>query len=186
MHQLEIESLQKLSENITPVRKGFFLNIAGGTLAKYDDFKAGNVGLTNTALWLTTGWDGNSKDYTGKSTFSVYMLSRFIYNNADEWYKSGNTKSYNTFDNGLRIAYTSSNQKILISAEATSRKLFKTNSSSSFVYKYLLNAQWAIGFNQVLTFSYGRDFNNHITKDGNVIGYLNFVQGLFTKKTLKE
>lgn len=185
MHYSEIESLKILSESITPVRKGFFVTIAGGTLARYDDFKAGNAGLTNTALWLTTGWDGNSKDNKGNATFSVLMLSRFIYDNADEWYKAGNTKRYNTFDNGLRLAYTSSNQKFLLSAEAISRKLFNT-SSSSFVYKYLLNAQWAVGFNQVLTFSYGRDFNNHITKDGNVIGYLNFVQGLFTKKTLKE
>ncbi len=186
MHQSDIESLKKLSESITPVRKGFFLNIAGGTLAKYDDFKAGNAGFTNTALWLTAGWDGNGKDYTGKSTFSMLLLSRFIYDNVDEWYKSGNIKNYNTFDNGLRVAYTSSNQKFLISAEAISRKLFKTTASSSWVYKYLLNAQWAFGFNQVLTFTYGRDFNNHLTKDGNVIGYLNFVQGLFSKKTLKE
>lgn len=182
----DIESLTNLSETITPVRKGFFLNIAGGTLARYDDFSVNKTRLTNSSFWLTTGWDGNGNDNNGKSTLSVFLLSRFIYNNADEWYKAGNTNLYNTFDNGLKFSYATASQKFLFSAEAVSRKLYKTDAAKTFVYKYLLNVQWAVGVNQVLTFTYGKDFNNHITRDGNVIGYLNFVQGLFSRKSLKQ
>lgn len=184
--QEEIESLTSLSETITPVRKGFFLNLAGGTLARYDDFRVNNTRLTNSSFWLTTGWDGNGNDDSGKSTLSFFLLSRFIHNNADEWYKSGNTTLYNTFDNGLKLSYATASQKFLFSAEAVSRKLYKTDAAKTFVYKYLVNVQWAVGVNQVLTFTYGKDFNNHITRDGNVIGYLNFVHGLFSKKSFKQ
>lgn len=182
----EIESLNSLSKTITPVRKGFFLDVAGGTIARYDNFQVNKTRLTNSALWLTTGWDGNSNDESGKSTFSFFLFSRFVYKNADEWYKSGNTTLYNTFDNGIKLSYATASQKFLVSAEALGRKLYNTDAAKTFVYKYLVNVQWAVGMNQVLTFTYGKDFNNHITRDGNVIGYLNFVQGLFARKSLEQ
>jgi Tol biopolymer transport system component len=41
----------------------------------------------------------------------------------------------------------------------------------------VFNAAYDIGQNQQLTFSFGRNFDGTITKDGNLIAALNFVKG---------
>jgi hypothetical protein len=98
-------------------------------------------------------------------------------------YKSGVDERYTSWDNGLRLVFNTANQKFSISGEIISRKLFNPPSTGrSFVTKYLLSAELQIGKNQRLSFTYGRDFENRITKEGNVIGLLNFATGFFSKK----
>jgi hypothetical protein len=183
INSARIASLKSFENAIVPVRKGFFLNIAAGTIVKYDNFKANTSSLTNESAWLNFGYDGINTDTSGKSYFSFIALSRLIANNYDELYKSGTNEKYTTWDNGLRIVYTTNNQKLSFSGEAIARKLYNVQSSNSFAYKYLANIDFQVSKNQRLTFSYGKDFENHITKDSNVIGYINFVAGIFNSKT---
>jgi len=101
-------------------------------------------------------------------------------------YKSGVDERYSSWDNGVRLAFNTASQKFSFSGEFISRKLFNTPSTGKdFVIKYLLSVDLQLGKNQRLSFTYGRDFENRITKDGNVIGLLNFVTGFFNKKTLE-
>lgn len=176
--------LGKLEETITPVRKGFILDFSAGTIVKYDDYKINSSSLTNSSVWLTFGFDGLKTDTSDNSYFSILALSRLIVNNADELYKSGSDKRYTSWDNGVRLAFNTTNQKFTISGEIVSRHLFNTQTGNSSVSKYIVSAELQVGKNQRLSFSYGKDFENHITKDGNVIGLLNFVTGFFNKKTI--
>lgn len=182
----KINTLKELEQPIVPVRKGFFLNVAAGTIIKYDNFKVRSSSLTNNSLWLNVGFDGFKTDSTDKSHFSIIALSRFIANNADELYKSGNSEKHTTWDNGLKLAFTTADQKFSLSGEAIRRDFLKINTGQTFVYKYVFNIDWAVAKNARLTLSYGRDFSNHLTKDGNVIGFINFVKGLFNKKPISN
>ena len=178
------EEIIDLEETITPVRKGFILDFSAGTIIKYDNFKINSSSLTNSSFWVTIGYDGLKTDTADNSYFSVLGLSRLVMNNADELYKSGVDERYASWDNGLRLAFNTTNQKFTFSGEIISRRLFNTPSAGKdFVTKYLLSAELQIGKNQRLSFTYGRDFENRITKEGNVIGLLNFVTGFFSKKT---
>lgn len=181
----KVARLKELQTTIVPVRKGFFLSLAAGTIVRYDNFKATAATATNKSVWINLGYDGAMTEASKSSYFSFLGLSRFIVANADELYKSGTNNRFDTWDNALRIAYTTNNQRFTISGEGIARKLFDVTAGRSFVYKYLLNIELHVGKNRILTFSYGKDFENHITKDGNVIGYLNFVTGLFNQKKLK-
>jgi hypothetical protein len=177
--------LTSFKEAIVPVRKGFFVNMATGGIVKYNDFKANASSITNKSVWVNLGYDGIGTDTSGKSFVSVIAMSRLIADNNDELYKSGVDDKYTTWDNGLKVAYTTSDQRFSIGGEALARKLFNVQSGKSFVWKYTVNVDFRVGKNQRLTLSYGKDFENHITKDGNVIGYINFVAGLFNKRSIK-
>ena len=181
------DEIIKLEETITPVRKGFILDFSAGTIIKYNDFKINSSSLTNSAAWVTIGYDGFKTDSADNSYFTILGLSRLIIDNADELYKSGVSERYSTWDNGVRLAFNTANQKFMFSGEIISRKIFDAVSGGNdFVAKYLLSAELQIGKNQRLSFTYGRDFENRITKDGNVIGLLNFVKGFFNKKTITQ
>lgn len=178
------EDIIDLEETITPVRKGFILDFSAGTIVKYNNYKINSSSLTNSSFWITIGFDGLKTDTADNSYFSILGLSRLVIDNADELYKSGVDERYTTWDNGLRLAFNTTNQKFTFSGEIISRRLFNTPSAGKdFVTKYLLSAEFQVGKNQRLSFTYGRDFENRITKDGNVIGLLNFVTGFFSKKT---
>src|SRR4030095_997585 len=181
------DEIIKLEETITPVRKGFILDFSAGSIVKYDSFKINKSSITNTSVWMTIGYDGFKTDTADNSYFSILGLSRLVIDNADELYKSGVDERYTTWDNGVRLAFNTANQKFSFSGEIISRKLFNTSSAGSdFVTKYLLSADFQIGKNQRLAFTYGRDFENRITKEGNVIALLNFVTGFFNKKTFDK
>jgi hypothetical protein len=174
----------KLEETITPVRKGFILDFSAGTIVKYDSSKINASSLTNSSVWLTIGYDGFKTDTADNSYFSILGLSRLVIDNADELYKSGVNERYTSWDNGVRLGFNTASQKFAFSGEIISRRLFNTPSAGKkVVTKYLFSVELQIGKNQRLSFSYGRDFENRITKDGNVIGLLNFVTGFFNKKT---
>lgn len=176
-----------LEQTITPVRKGFILDFSAGTIIKYDSSKINRSSLTNNSIWITIGYDGFKTDPADNSYFSILGLSRIVINNADELYKAGKNERYTAWDNGVRLAFNTTNQKFTFSGEVISRKLFNTPSvGKDFVTKYLFSTELQIGKNQRLSFTYGRDFENRITKDGNVIGLLNFVTGFFGKKTFTD
>jgi hypothetical protein len=175
---------EELEETITPVRKGFILDVSAGAIVKYNGYKINSSSLTNSSVWLTFGYDGFKTDTADNSYFSILALSRLIIDNADELYSSGNDTRYTSWDNGARLVFNTANQKFSISGEIISRRLFNTPSGASSVFKYLISAELQVGKNQRLSFTYGKDFENHITKDGNVIGLLNFVTGFFSKKTI--
>ena len=185
LNAAKLTQLKKLQATPLPARKGFFLNMALGTIVKYDSFTVSRAAATNTSVWVTLGWDGLKTKKNGDSYFSVLGLSRYIHDNADELYKSGVNNRFSTWDNGLRLAYTTRNEFFRVSAEGISRKLFDVDAGEDFVFKYLLNLELHVGKNKQLTFSYGKDFANHITREGNVVGYINFVMGLFNKKNLR-
>jgi len=187
MRDLYAEVFGKLEETITPVRKGFILDVSAGTIVKYDKFKINSSNLTNSSVWLTMGYDGFKTDTADNSYFSVLGLYRLVIDNADEFYKSGVNERYTSWDNGVRLAFNTASQKFTFSGEIISRRLFNTSSAGkNFVIKYLLSAELQLGKNQRLSFTYGRDFENRVTKDGNVIGLLNFVTGFFNKKTFGQ
>lgn len=176
-----------LEETITPVRKGFILDFSAGTIIKYDSSKIDRSSLTNSSVWMTIGYDGFKTDSADNSYFSIIGLSRLVINNADELYKAGKNERYTAWDNGVRLAFNTTSQKFTFSGEIISRRLFNTTTTGAkSVMKYLLSAELQIGKNQRLSFTYGRDFENRITKEGNVIGLLNFVTGFFGKKTFVD
>lgn len=176
-----------LEETITPVRKGFILDFSAGTIIKYDSSKIDRSSLTNSSVWMTIGYDGFKTDSADNSYFSIIGLFRLVINNADELYKAGKNERYTAWDNGVRLAFNTTSQKFTFSGEIISRRLFNTTTAGAkSVMKYLLSAELQIGKNQRLSFTYGRDFENRITKEGNVIGLLNFVTGFFGKKTFVD
>ena len=46
------------------------------------------------------------------------------------------------------------------------------------------NAKYSVGFNQKITFAFGRNFNGTVTKTGNLIAALNFIRGFGSNKKI--
>ncbi|MFZ1694551.1 MAG: hypothetical protein WAT74_15245, partial [Flavobacteriales bacterium] len=53
-------------------------------------------------------------------------------------------------------------------------------------WRMVLNAQYAFMPNRLLTFSFGRDFDGAVTKDGNLIAALNLLVGLGNKRPVSR
>ncbi|WP_315820489.1 hypothetical protein [Paraflavitalea speifideaquila] len=86
------------------------------------------------------------------------------------------TDKVSTFDAGARFLLSALNDKLNLSGEALYRSILG-NSELDPSWRLIFNAEYDIGKNRRLTFSFGRNFDGTISKGGNLIAAINFIAG---------
>jgi hypothetical protein len=88
-----------------------------------------------------------------------------------------NPDDFHSVDFGGRMVLTALQKKLLISAEGIYRAVINDAIANSS-WRLMVNAEYEIGINQKITFSFGRNFDGGTYKGGNVVGAINLLFGL--------
>ena len=170
---------KQLDENVASfdnTRIGWSWDIAGGTSIEFRDNQFNNSKLYNAGVWTTLGFNTKRSSFLG--------LARFLQNPDHIFAKDNQVNTIGdimTFDAGLRYLYSTSKSKFTLSLEAIYRSVLSSNTIDPS-WRFILNADYAIWQNQKLTFSFGRNFDGAITKDGNLVAALTFLTGFGNKR----
>jgi len=171
------DEIKAIASTFQTQRVGFSWDINGGFSGEFRNRNFDNSKLFNAGIWTNFG-------YTNKKGFAFLGLMRYLYNpdkilaldnNVNEF------KDISTLDTGGRIAYSKSQSKFSCSIEAIYRSVLNGNAIDPS-WKMIFNADYALFKNQKLTFSFGRDFDGTISKDGNLIAALTLIAGFGNKK----
>lgn len=167
-----ISKIKMLAADFQLERTGFSWDVNGGVSTEFRNKNFSNSKIYNAGLWTNAG-------YTTKGGLAFLGLVRYLYNPDKIYALDGITNEYDnlsTFDAGIRIAYSKPQSKFSCSVEAINRSVL-SGSNIDPTHKLLFNADYSIFKNQKLTFSFGKDFDGTITKEGNLIAALTFIQG---------
>jgi hypothetical protein len=171
---VKYKALHDAANNFMIERKGFFLDFAGGLAIDFptDQF---NYSVVNKAgAWVTTGYEG------GNNGFSILGIGRYLYQPdqilADP---TGSIKSdkISTLDLGERLLYNGYQGKFTASVETIYRSILNKNTLIDPSWRCVLNLEYTVNKGQKITFAFGKDFDNTITKSGNLITALNYIIG---------
>lgn len=171
------KKIKDIASEFQTARVGFTWDIAGGISAQFLNKRFDNSKVYNAGIWTTLG-------YTDEKLGSVLFLLRFLHN-PDKIFAKDNTVNsigdIRTLDFGGRYIYSMPQSKFNASMEAVYRSVLSSNTIKPS-WRLVLNADYAIWQNQKLTFSFGRNFDGTISKDGNLIAALTFLAGFGNKR----
>lgn len=176
------EALRSSAREFTIERQGFFLDFAGGFAARFPTNEFGYSIADNAGAWLTGGYEG------GNQKLSIYGIGRYLYQPETIFADSTGqipTKRISTFDAGLRALYASKDDRFNFSFESIYRSVLN-KSIVDPSWRLVFSAEYDLGFNQKISFNFGRDFNGVITKGGNLIAAINLIAGFGAKKLIAE
>jgi hypothetical protein len=177
----KLDSIKKIGEAISFARYGWKLDFAGG-LSYYFPGQVYSTGtLNNAGAWLTGGYEDED------SRVSVLEIARYLYNPKEAYADPANilkNSNLSTFDFGLRMLFGTKDTKFTFGGEVIYRSIVNNNAVPSS-YRYSLNADYQVGKNQLISFTFGRDFDRIVTKGGNLLAALNFVMGFGNTKSIK-
>ncbi|GAB2949293.1 hypothetical protein GCM10027048_12930 [Hymenobacter coalescens] len=169
--------LQTIAANFQTNRVGFSWDVNGGISGEFIDKRFNKSRVYNAGLWTNFG-------YTTKNGMAFLGLVRYLYN-PDKVFALDNQSmridNISTLDGGLRLAYSKSQSKFSGSAEGIYRSVLSSDTIDPS-WRLVLNADYAIFQNQKLTFSFGRNFDGTVSKDGNLIAALTFLAGFGNKR----
>lgn len=171
------EQIKAIAAAFQTARVGFTWDIAGGMSGRFLNKRFDDSRVYNAGLWTTFG-------YTSKKCGSILGLLRGLYNPDKIFAKDNGVNDIGditTLDAGLRYIYSRPQSKFNASLEAVYRSVLSTNTIDPS-WRLVFNADYAIWQNQKLTFSFGRNFDGTITKDGNLVAALTFLTGFGNKR----
>lgn len=167
--------LQEEAKTFTGHREGLSVDIAGGLSTEFRDKRFDNSKIFNSGVWSTFG-------YNWANGSSVLGLARYLYN-PDEVFALDNMKNevtnLSTFDTGLRFIYTKG--KFGGGAEAVYRSILSSGTIKPS-WRLVANADYALADNQKIIFSFGRNFDGTLTKNGNLVAALTLLFGFGTNR----
>jgi hypothetical protein len=172
------ETVVKISEKAKQFKinraSTFFLDLAGGVVTDFTEQTFNRSELTKGGLWLTGGFENYN-------SFSLLSVARYFYQPdkllADDT-GTISTDDLSSFDAGLRLIYKEpKKQKLSLSLEGIFRSVLN-NDIVEPSWRTVVTTSYDVGNNQMLTFSFGKDFDNTYIKDNNLIAALNFIIGL--------
>lgn len=169
--------LQKQAALFDGARNGFSWDVAGGISGEFLNKQFNNSRVHNAGIWTTMG-------YTGKQGLAILGLVRFLHNPEKIFAKDNELNkigSISTLDGGLRGVYSPNGGRFNCSVEAVYRSVLSSNTIDPS-WRLIFNADYSIFRNQKLTFSFGRNFDGVITKDGNLVAALTLIAGLGNKR----
>ena len=173
-------SLLKAASNFKTERAGPSLDFSSGFVTDFPDNRFNYSLISKAGAWITGGYEG------GNNKPSFLGILRYLYQPdkifADE---AGILKTDNisTFDAGGRVLIKGAGGKFIASAEGIYRSVLKKNTIDPN-WRFILNVEYDVGFNQKLTFAFGKNFDGTISKDGNLIAALNFIKAFGAQKKL--
>ncbi|WP_316738411.1 hypothetical protein [Pedobacter aquatilis] len=167
--------LEDLAKSFDGNRQGLSVDIAGGLSSEFRQKRFDNSKIFNSGVWATFG-------YNWKDGSSILGLARYLYNPDEIFALNGvpNTMGdISTFDAGLK--YVLLKGKFGAGAEAIYRSIL-SSSTVKPSWRLAINADYEIAANQKLIFTFGRNYDGTVTKDGNLIAALTVVFGLGTAR----
>jgi len=170
------EQIKKIEE-VDMTRRGYFLDLAGGSVLDFPTRVFDYSEINKFGVWLTFGKEVED--------FSWIVLGRFLQNKKTPFLSDSSvakTMNSTALDIGGRLIYKK--EKFNASIEA----LYRNNIGPEPLtpgWKATLNLSYEVDKNKVLTFNIGRDFDNTITKKGNLVTALNLIIGLGSKRSIK-
>ncbi|WP_412468370.1 hypothetical protein [Pedobacter sp. KLB.chiD] len=167
--------LQAEAKTFTGNREGLSVDIAGGVSTEFRKKRFNNSKIFNSGVWTTFG-------YNWANGSSVLGLARYLYN-PDEVFALDNMKNsitnLSTFDTGLRFIFTKG--RFGGGAEALYRSIL-TSGTAKPSWRLVANADYALADNQKIIFSFGRNFDGTVTKNGNLVAALTLLFGFGTNR----
>lgn len=164
--------IQRLASSFQLTRTGFTWELAGGIGGEFRNKNFDNLRMYNAGVWTTVG-------YTD-TTYGAGLAIVRLLNNPKRIFARGNAPNkvgdITTLDAGIRYLYAKPQSKFSASVEAIYRSVLSSETIEPS-WRFVFNADYAIWANQKLTFSFGRNFDGTITKDGNLIAALSFLTG---------
>ncbi len=158
-------------------RIGLTWDINAGISGEFVNKRFDNSKVHNAGIWINLG-------YTTNKGHSFLFLIRYLYN-PDQIFAKENAindiGNISTLDGGFKYAYSQSQSKFNCSIETIYRSVLSSDTIDPS-WRLIVNADYAIWQNQKLTFSFGRNFDGTITKDGNLIAALTFLTGFGNKR----
>jgi hypothetical protein len=153
-------------------RVGLSWDVNGGISGEFIDKKINKSQVYNAGVWTNFG-------YTTQDGLAFLALARYLYN-PDKIFALDNQTNkicnISTLDGGLRLVYSGPQSKFSASAEGIYRSVLSSNTINPS-WRVVFNADYAIFQNQKLTFSFGRNFDHTVSRDGNLIAALTFLAG---------
>ncbi len=163
--------------NLILKRIGWNWDIAGGVSSEFVDKRFDSSYLHNAGIW-------SNLSYTSPDANNTFLLlARYLYSPNKIILNKLDTVSQNlqSFDAGLRYVYSTNDNKFNVGLEGILRS-YVNNVKPENTWKLVFNADYALYKNQKLAFSFGKDFDGTITKSGNLIAALTFIQGIGNKR----
>jgi hypothetical protein len=176
-----IAVIKQLAERTDFRRYGFKLDYALGTALDYPDSTFNNSYVSKFSTWLTMGFEKEKGlNWLAVGRFNQ-NINKYYRNDSDVVVKNINIGE---FDWGFRF-YSDVTSKLTLSFEWLERRRlfdedkFESNNihMSKKTNRYVFSANYKVGKNQNLSFTYGKDFDNNITQGGNLVAALNFLLG---------
>lgn len=171
------DRIKKIAADFQTSRVGFSWDINGGISAEFVDKKFNNSKVYNAGLWQSFG-------YTNKTGSSFLGLVRFLYSPDRVFAKDNsinNIGNISTLDAGVRYAFSKSQSKFSCSLEGVYRSVLSSKTIAPS-WRFIFNADYTILENKKINFSFGRDFDGTISKDGNLIAALTLLTGFGNKR----
>ncbi|HQW92896.1 MAG TPA: hypothetical protein PKY28_07335 [Ferruginibacter sp.] len=171
------DRIKKIAADFQTSRIGFSWDINGGISAEFVDKKFNNSKVYNAGLWQSFG-------YTNKTGSSFLGLVRFLYSPDKVFAKDNsinNIGNISTLDAGVRYAFSKSQSKFSCSLEGVYRSVLSSKTIAPS-WRLIFNADYTILENRKINFSFGRDFDGTISKDGNLIAALTLLTGFGNKR----
>ena len=176
-----LTKLSELSKQTSFKRYGFKMDWAAGTVVDYPDSTFNQSYLSKFATWLTAGYE--AKDGSNILFLLRYAanFNRFYRNDVNQIVKDINIGN---LDMGVRV-FKDFSDNFTLSLEYINRIPFYSNSNyavnkvtgPSRTEKYDVSLNYKVSKNQNISFTYGKNFDNIITKGGNLIAALNYIIG---------
>ncbi len=171
------KELKTKAANLILKRTGWNWDVAGGISGEFIDKRFDSSYLHNAGFW-------SNLSYTSANTNNTFLLLlRYLFQPNKITLNKLDTVSQNinTYDVGLRYVYSTKDNKFNAGLEAIYRS-YQNKIKTEDTWKLVFNADYAIYKNQKLSFSFGKDFNGTVTKSGNLIAALSFIQGLGNRR----
>lgn len=172
-----LDKIKNIAAEFQTQRIGFSWDVNGGVSGEFRNRDFDNSKLFNAGIWTNLG-------YTIEKGFAFLGLVRYLYNPDKILALDNNINEFeniSTLDAGGRIAYSKSQSKFSCSLEGIYRSVLNGDQIDPS-WKMIFNADYALFRNQKLTFSFGRDFDGTISKDGNLIAALTIIAGFGNKR----
>ena len=157
-------------------RYGFFFDVSGGAAFRFPNNTVGDAGMDRFGFWATCG-------FLTKKDLNIIATARLM-NFQDQAFIDQGTGvldvGTNLFlDAGARLVYR--RHRFGLSAEGVLRQPLN-NSGIDGTSRASFSLDYQVGENQVLDFTFGKNFDGTVEKGGNLIAIFNFLIGFGGKR----
>ncbi len=164
------EMLEEQLHDIRLTRTGFKLDLTAGIVQDFPGGRFEQRSVSRAGVWLSGG-------YEGEKGISFLFMTRYLHS------AGYLEEAYSTFDGGARFIYAPAESKFTASGEAIYRKPLQSEALPAS-WRATLNVEYKFRPAMSLNFSWGRNFDGVVTRNGNVIAVLSVFSSFGNKRKI--